>query len=233
MRRSDFASCVYLTPSWTNVHKFGPLHEVLQPPNVTALRFLWKLRAKLLAGRGEQLMWRYDFHFDSKPFCILACHGWVLTWSNISLGCISRAFLAERRPFQTTDNCTSFYYNVRMPTVNKQVSQSCAVVKSEKNLASHWTIKLGRQNGRLLHWPKCSCVSIGRFLRPAICMIVIEVSNAFGAHFRKQHRPFLMGATPCQQCQRTISSALTFKTILIQKLFSFLHLMMISDRMMI
>ena len=25
--------------------------------------------------------------------------------------------------------------------------------------AGHWTIKLGRQNGRLLHWPKCSCVS--------------------------------------------------------------------------
>ena len=27
-----------------------------------------------------------------------------------------------------------------------------------KILACHWTIKLGRQNGRLLHWPKCSYV---------------------------------------------------------------------------
>ena len=26
-------------------------------------------------------------------------------------------------------------------------------------LAGHWTIKLGRQNGRLLHWRKSSCVS--------------------------------------------------------------------------
>ena len=26
-------------------------------------------------------------------------------------------------------------------------------------LAGLWTIKLGRQNGRLLHWRKCSCVS--------------------------------------------------------------------------
>ena len=32
---------------------------------------------------------------------------------------------------------------------------------SEKRtiLAGHWTIKLGRQNGKLLHWPKCSSVS--------------------------------------------------------------------------
>ena len=56
----------------------------------------------------------------------------------------------------------------------KPVSQSCAVAKNKKILAGHWTIKLGRQNGRLLHWPKCSCVSTKTklwklLLRPAIC----------------------------------------------------------------
>ena len=38
------------------------------------------------------------------------------------------------------------------------VATECTVIKW-KILADHWTIKLGRQNGRLLHWPKCSCVS--------------------------------------------------------------------------
>ena len=58
--------------------------------------------------------------------------------------------------------------------VHKPVSQSCAA-KSDKfwqatgqsNLPDkmedcsigHWTIKLARQNGRLLHWPKSSCLS--------------------------------------------------------------------------
>ena len=41
--------------------------------------------------------------------------------------------------------------------------------------AGHWTIKLGRQKGRLLHWPKCSCVSTKTklwklLLRPAVCI---------------------------------------------------------------
>ena len=58
--------------------------------------------------------------------------------------------------------------------VHKPLSQSCAA-KSDKfwqatgqsNLPDkmedcsigHWTIKLARQNGRLLHWPKSSCLS--------------------------------------------------------------------------
>ena len=41
-------------------------------------------------------------------------------------------------------------------------------------LAGHWTIKLGRQNGKLFHWPKFSCVSKEvklwkPLLRPAVC----------------------------------------------------------------
>ena len=40
---------------------------------------------------------------------------------------------------------------------------------------NYCTIKLGRQNGRLLQWPKCSCVSTKTklwkiFLRPVICI---------------------------------------------------------------
>ena len=41
----------------------------------------------------------------------------------------------------------------------KPVSRSCAVAKNKKNLAGHWTIKLGRQNRRRFHWPKFSYVS--------------------------------------------------------------------------
>ena len=29
----------------------------------------------------------------------------------------------------------------------------------DKVLAGHWPLLFGRQNARLLHWPKCSCVS--------------------------------------------------------------------------
>ena len=36
---------------------------------------------------------------------------------------------------------------------SKPVSQSRAVAKKWKILAGHWTIKLGRQKRRLLHWP--------------------------------------------------------------------------------
>ena len=38
--------------------------------------------------------------------------------------------------------------------------RACTVKKLEGSgyEIGHWTIKLGRQNGRLLHWPKCSCV---------------------------------------------------------------------------
>ena len=59
--------------------------------------------------------------------------------------------------------------------LNMSVSQSCAILKSEKILAGHWTIKVGRQNGGLFHWPKCSCVSTKTkhwklLLLPAICM---------------------------------------------------------------
>ena len=42
---------------------------------------------------------------------------------------------------------------------NKPVSQSCTVAKSGNFWLAHWTFKLGRQN-RLLHWPKCSCMSV-------------------------------------------------------------------------
>ena len=42
-------------------------------------------------------------------------------------------------------------------------------------LASHWTVQLGRQDGRLLHWPQCSCVSMKTklwklLLWPVVCM---------------------------------------------------------------
>ena len=44
-----------------------------------------------------------------------------------------------------------------------------------KILVGHWTLIVGRQNARLLHWPKCSCVSRKiklwkLLLRPAVCM---------------------------------------------------------------
>ena len=53
--------------------------------------------------------------------------------------------------------------------------QSCTVARSEILWrATYCTIKLGRQNGRLLHWPKCSCVSTKNklwklLLQPAVC----------------------------------------------------------------
>ena len=42
-------------------------------------------------------------------------------------------------------------------------------------LMGHWKVKLSRQNGRLLHWPKCSCMSTETklwklLLQPAVCM---------------------------------------------------------------
>ena len=41
----------------------------------------------------------------------------------------------------------------------KPVSQSCMHSSEKWNiLMGHWTITLGRQNGRLVHWPRCSCV---------------------------------------------------------------------------
>ena len=44
-----------------------------------------------------------------------------------------------------------------------------------KILAGHWTIQLSRQNGRLFHWPKCSCMSTKTkrwklLLQPDVCM---------------------------------------------------------------
>ena len=53
-------------------------------------------------------------------------------------------------------------------------------IQQRKILAGHWKIKLGRQNGRLLYWPKCSCVNTEtklwkRLLQPAICMPSLTV----------------------------------------------------------
>ena len=53
-------------------------------------------------------------------------------------------------------------------------------------LAGHWTIRLGRQSGRLLHWPECSCVSTKTklwklLLRSSVCMprLIWGIINCF------------------------------------------------------
>ena len=49
------------------------------------------------------------------------------------------------------------------------------VAISESFWRGHWAIRFSRQNGRLPHWPKCSCVSTKTkrwelLLRAAVCM---------------------------------------------------------------
>ena len=54
-------------------------------------------------------------------------------------------------------------------------------------LPGYWTIRLSRQNGRQLHWPKCSCVSMKTkvwklLLQPAVCtpsLIVAGLPEVF------------------------------------------------------
>ena len=56
-------------------------------------------------------------------------------------------------------------------------------------LAGHWTIRLSRQHGRLLHWPKCSCVST----KTGLCKAFVV-----GSHFVSM--PSLIVQWPTRIC---------------------------------
>ena len=60
-------------------------------------------------------------------------------------------------------------------------------------MEGHWTIELGRQNGRLLHWPKCSCV------RTKTKLLEASVASAkFDCPVACQNSSLLATAHACQ-----------------------------------
>ena len=62
------------------------------------------------------------------------------------------------------------------PGMSMDMTQIGCTGQPSNSVVGHWTnIKLGRQNGRPLHWPQCSCVSLKiklwkLLLRAAVCM---------------------------------------------------------------
>ena len=75
----------------------------------------------------------------------------------------------------------------------KSVLQSCAAAKM-KNLVGHWTIEHGRQNGRLLHWPQNSCVS----MKTTLWKLLVSVSAKFDCPVSHQECPLLPTAHDCE-----------------------------------
>ena len=61
-----------------------------------------------------------------------------------------------------------------------------------------WTIKPGRQNGRLLHWPKCSCVSTKTKLWKLLLRPVRRLYAKFDCPLARQNFSLLHTAPDCE-----------------------------------